>query len=146
MNFRRHWWVFFSPFCFLQGVVNNHVNYRTLTYELDLLKISFWVRTHAELHWGYQSFIHVVDDAEQAMMFHSTFYIFQSVFTQCQHGSVLQIVSFLFCFVLFFSFTTGVAEPKVCFLQTLNAEPIQIVVTHSLIFSPKLRTSHSHHV
>lgn len=39
-----------------------------------------------------------------------------------------------------FFFFTWVAEPNVCFLQTLNAEPIQIVVTHSLVFSPKLLT------
>lgn len=38
---------------------------------------------------------------------------------------------------VFLLLTSGVAAPKVCFLQTLNAEPIQIVVTNSLIFTPK---------
>lgn len=37
-----------------------------------------------------------------------------------------------------FFFATRLAEPKVCFLQTVNAEPIPIVVTPSLVFSPKL--------
>lgn len=53
------------------------------------------------------------------------FYVFQT-----QHQQV--------CYREFFSVTTN-AEPKVCFLQTLNAEPIQIDVTHSLVSSPKLR-------
>lgn len=47
-------------------------------------------------------------------------------------------VCYRFCYSLFCSVTAWVAEPKVSFLQTLNAEPIQIVVTHSLVLSPKL--------
>lgn len=77
--------VFFLLLCFLQGVVNNHVNDPTRTHELDLIKTCFSL---SFMRWTTQTF-------------HSTFCIFQSVFTRRRHGSVLQIVRF-FCFFFFF--------------------------------------------
>lgn len=57
-------------------------------------------------------------DAEQAKTFHSMF-----------GGHVLQIL-------VIFPVTLRGAEPKVCFLQALNAEPIQTFVTPSGLHPP----------